>query len=51
MGIVVFSNLSEALREGYQVYEKISGGYVVRTRLTSGWGFAIVLMRPAQHAA
>lgn len=41
-GLLVFKSLTEALRAGYQVYDRLSDGYLVRTRTTAGWALAIV---------
>jgi hypothetical protein len=42
MALVVFRSLPEALRAGYQVYDRTNAGYLVRTRTPQGWGLAIV---------
>jgi hypothetical protein len=44
-GIMTFSSLGEAVRAGFQVYERTSDGYLVRTRTTAGWALAIVRVR------
>jgi len=41
-GIIVFSSVDEALRAGFQVYDRTSYGYLVRTRTSRGWALAIV---------
>jgi hypothetical protein len=41
-GIMVFSSVSEALRAGFQVYDRTSYGYLVRTRTERGWALAVV---------
>ncbi len=41
-GLVVFRSLSEAARNGFEVYDRTSDGYLVRTRTDAGWAFAIV---------
>jgi hypothetical protein len=41
-GIVVFSSVSEALRAGFQIYDRTSSGYLVRTRTARGWALALV---------
>jgi hypothetical protein len=41
-GIMVFKSLAEALRAGYQVYDRTSDGYLVRTRTAAGWAIALV---------
>jgi hypothetical protein len=42
-GILVFKSVSEALRAGFQVYDRTSDGYLVRSKTTGGWAFAIVV--------
>ncbi|MGH7736601.1 MAG: hypothetical protein ACREMP_01835 [Candidatus Tyrphobacter sp.] len=44
-GIMVFKSLAEALRAGYQVYDRTSDGYLVRTRTNAGWAIALVSYR------
>lgn len=46
MGILVFTNLADAIREGYQVFDRVSNGYLVRRRLPAGWGIAVVVLQP-----
>lgn len=41
-GIMIFKSLAEALRAGYQVYDRTSDGYLVRTRTAAGWAIALV---------
>ena len=41
-GITVFSSVSEALRAGFQVYDRTSYGYLVRMRTARGWALAVV---------
>jgi hypothetical protein len=45
-GIYVFDSLNAALREGYHVYDKQCEGYLVRKRLSQGWGLALVRCAP-----
>ncbi len=45
-GLVIFKSLSEAIKAGYQVYDRTNDGYLVRTRTTAGWAIAIVSCRP-----
>lgn len=40
-GILVFKSLPEALRAGYQVYDRLEEGYLLRTRTAAGWAMAI----------
>jgi hypothetical protein len=44
-GLMVFPSLSEALRYGYEVHDRTSEGYLVRTRTAKGWAFALVICR------
>lgn len=46
-GIVRFKSVAEALRAGYQVYDKTKDGYLVRTRTAAGWAMAIVECKPS----
>lgn len=41
-GLSVFRSLPEALRAGYQVYDRMATGYLVRTHTAGGWALAIV---------
>ena len=41
-GIQVFKTLADALRAGYQVYDRTSDGYLVRARTANGWAMAVV---------
>ena len=41
-GIVVFPTLPEAVRNGFEVYERSRDGYLVRTRTEAGWALALV---------
>lgn len=42
-GVLVFKTLQEALRAGYQVYDRTKEGYLVRTRTSNGWAMALVI--------
>jgi len=44
-GVLVFKNLMEAKRAGYEVYERTDHGYLVRARTRHGWAIAIVDLR------
>jgi len=44
-GIIVFSNLAEALRYGYHVYDRTANGYRVRIRTAAGFAFALVVVK------
>lgn len=43
-GIVTFKSLTEAIRAGFQVCDRTSEGYLVRTRTAAGWAFAVVVL-------
>ena len=48
-GLMVFRSLADALRAGFQIYDRTPDGYLVRTRTATGWAMAIVeylLARP-----
>ena len=40
---MTFRSVAEALRAGFQVYDRIPEGYLVRTRTPAGWAFALVV--------
>lgn len=44
-GLMVFKTLADALRAGYQVYDRTADGYLVRTRTSAGWALALVSVR------
>lgn len=41
-GIRVFQSLKAAIDAGYQVFDRVPEGYLVRTRTTAGWALALV---------
>ncbi|MFN2529554.1 MAG: hypothetical protein ABR584_12650 [Candidatus Baltobacteraceae bacterium] len=41
-GLVVFTSITEALRAGYQVYDRTADGYLVRIQTGAGWATALV---------
>jgi len=41
-GLTVFTSLADALRAGFQIYDRTSEGYLVRTRTAQGWAMALV---------
>jgi hypothetical protein len=47
LGIMVFKSLEEALRAGFQVYERTADGYLVRTRIEGNWALALVPKKAA----
>ncbi len=44
-GIVVFKTLAEAVRMGFQIYDRMPNGYVVQRQTESGFAFALVVER------
>lgn len=42
-GIVVFKTLAEAVRMGFQIYDRTPNGYVVQRQTGSGYAFALVV--------
>jgi hypothetical protein len=44
-GLMVFKSLADALRAGFQVYDRTPDGYLVRTKTASGWAMALVSCR------
>jgi len=40
--MVVFHSLAEAIRAGFQVYDRTKSGYLVRIKASGGWAFALV---------
>lgn len=45
-GLQVFRSLDIAVREGFQIYDRVRDGYLVRKMTSGGWAMAIVIMRP-----
>jgi hypothetical protein len=41
-GLVVFSTLAEAIRMGFEIYDRTTDGYIVRKQTNGGWALAIV---------
>lgn len=41
-GLLVFRSLDEAIRAGFQVYDRVSDGYLVKARTATGWALALV---------
>ena len=41
-GLLVFPTLAEAINAGFEVYDRTTDGYVVRTRTARGWAMALV---------
>lgn len=44
-GLAIFSSLADAIRMGYQLYDRTAEGYLVRTRTDRGWALALVIVR------
>lgn len=44
-GLLVFYSLEEAIKAGYQIYDRTTDGYLVRTRTDVGWALAIVKLK------
>jgi len=42
---MVFQSLADALRAGFQIYDRTADGYLVRTRTASGWAMALVMCK------
>ena len=42
MGTVVFHSVGEALRQGFQIYDKTADGYIARIMTTRGWAMALI---------
>lgn len=40
-GIIRFRSLAEAIRQGYEVYDKTDTGYLLRIKTARGWGMAL----------
>lgn len=43
--MIVFHSLAEALRQGYQIEEKTSFGYIMRIEVGMAWARALVEVR------
>jgi len=41
-GLLVFRSLADALRAGFQIYDRTHDGYLVRTKTPTGWAMAVV---------
>jgi len=41
-GLMVFKSLADALRYGFQVYDRTENGYLVRIKTAAGWALAVV---------
>lgn len=47
-GVLTFSSLVEALRAGFEPFDRNGDGYLVRTQTARGWAIALVpVQRPS----
>ena len=44
-GLMIFKTLSDAVRNGFEIYDRTSDGYIVRARTANGWALALVTNR------
>jgi hypothetical protein len=44
-GITVFSSMAEAIRHGFQIWDRTEYGYLARTRTSNGFAFAMVILK------
>lgn len=42
-GITIFHSLAEAVRHGFQIYDRTADGYIMRIRTENGWALALVV--------
>jgi hypothetical protein len=47
-GLTIFTSLAEALRAGFEIYDRTAEGYLVRTRTDAGWAMALVTSSPVK---
>jgi hypothetical protein len=45
-GLMVFTSMAEAIRQGFAVYDRTRDGYLVRIKTASGWATALVVCGP-----
>ena len=46
-GVLIFSSLADAIRLGYQIYDKTKDGYLLRTKNSDGlWAMALCQIKP-----
>ena len=43
--MLVFHSVVEAIRAGFQVYDRTETGYLVRIKTNAGWALALVELR------
>jgi hypothetical protein len=48
-GLMTFRSLAEAIRAGYQVFDRTTDGYLVRLRTAGGWALALVVVRSEER--
>jgi hypothetical protein len=44
-GLMVFDSVADALKAGFQIYDRTQDGYLVRARTARGWAMALVRCR------
>ncbi|MBV9102401.1 MAG: hypothetical protein JO060_02360 [Candidatus Eremiobacteraeota bacterium] len=42
-GLMIFTSLAEAIKCGFQVYDRTTDGYIVRAKTAKGWALAMVV--------
>jgi hypothetical protein len=42
LGTTTFDSISSALKAGYQVYDRLDAGFIVRIKTQAGWRHAFV---------
>ena len=47
--MLVFHSLDDAIKAGFQVYERAKTGYLVRVKTAAGWALASVELRCSPH--
>jgi hypothetical protein len=40
-GIVVYTSLRAAVKDGYEIYDRTADGYLIRIRTPHGWALAL----------
>jgi hypothetical protein len=48
--MTVFRSLVDAIKAGYEVYDRTDTGYLVRTRTSGGWALALVALVDGPYA-
>jgi hypothetical protein len=41
-GLMVFKSVADAIKAGFEVYDRTADGYLVRIRTSRGWAMALV---------